>query len=153
MESDFTNTFLHFVKDYVLPNWNPTMPTEPGTESGNDADRALIEHARVHGVPLITNEGYTPAGIVDDGMRRRARDAGVHVFAPIELYRGRINEAEEIEAFLRRFREQVPRYLEARRREIGEDNFHRVLEWVYGYYRLILFGETADREAPVRLAL
>jgi hypothetical protein len=153
MESDFTNAFLHFVKDYVLPNWNPTMPTAPGTEAKNDADKALVEHARARGLPLITNEGYSQAGIVEEGMRRFAREAGVQVFAPREFYQGKIDEAEEIEAFLRRFREQVPRYIEVRRREVGEDNFHLVLEWVHGYYRLILLGESAVRETPVRVAV
>jgi hypothetical protein len=153
MESDFTNTFLHFVKDYVLPNWNPTMPTASGTEGRNDADRALVEHARGRGVPLITNEGYSPTGIVDEGMRQLAMAAGVRVFTPREFYQGRIDEGAEIDAFLRRFREQVPHYLEVRRREVGKDNFHRVLEWVYGYYRLILLGQTAVRETPARLAV
>ena len=36
------------------------MPTEPGTrKAGNDADRLLVEIAREHGLPLITNEGYS----------------------------------------------------------------------------------------------
>jgi hypothetical protein len=81
MESDFTNMFLHFVKDYVLPDWNMIMPTQPGTEAKNDADKAYIDYAKQHGLPLITNEGYGQNGLVDEKMRKLAKDAGVAVYA------------------------------------------------------------------------
>jgi hypothetical protein len=153
LESDFTTVFLYFVKDYVLPEWESHMPTEPGDASGNDADRLLVEFAKEHALPLITNEGFTQRGVVEEKMRKRAREAGVSVFSPRQFYLGKIDEAAEIEAFLSRFRDQVPRYLEARKRELGEDNVAEVLSWVYGYYRLILKGEAEGRDIPVSVSL
>lgn len=153
MESDFTTIFLSFVKDYVLPDWNPTMPTEPGNEAKNDADKAYVEVARERGLPLITNEGYGQTGIADEKMRKLAKDAGVAVFAPREFYPDKIDEVAEIEGFLRRFKEQAPIYIEARRRELGEDKIGEVLAWIYGHYRMILCGEVEGTTVPVRLSV
>lgn len=148
MESDFTTAFVHFVKDYVLPDWSPTMPTEPGSEASNEADRALVAYAKDNGLPLITNEGNTPDGIIDEKMRKLARDAGVAVFAPCQFYDGKMNEAEEVDAFLGRFRHEAPRYLSDRNER---DEMWKVLQWIEGYYRMVLRGEVAGRDAPVRV--
>jgi len=102
-------------------------PSEPGTASGNDADRLLVEIAKEHGLPLITNEGYSMNGIVDEKLRKRAQDAGVQVFTPREFCQGKLDETEEISAFLQRFREQAVRYLEARQRELGPDKGYEVI--------------------------
>ncbi len=32
-EAEFVVFFLHFVRDYLLPNWLPVMPGQPGTEA------------------------------------------------------------------------------------------------------------------------
>jgi hypothetical protein len=149
MESDFTTVFVHFVKDYVLPDWSPTMPTEPGSEASNEADRALVAYAKDNGLPLITNEGNTPDGIIDEKMRKLARDAGVAVFAPFEFYDGKINETEEVDAFLARFRHEAPRYLSARNER---DEMWKVLQWIEGYYRMVLRGEVAGRDAPIHVS-
>jgi len=154
MESDCTTFFLHFVKDYVLPRWSPGMPAKPGTEVRNEADRALVALAVEHGLPLVTNEGYTQNGIVEQKMRKLAREAGVQVFAPREFYAGKIDEGRAIESFLLRFREQAPKYVAARRQMHGaDDKGGQVLAWIYGYYRMILLGETAVRDAPVQVTL
>ena len=153
MESDFTTVFLHFVKDYVLPDWNMQMPTKPGNESKNDADKAYIDFAKQHGLPLITNEGYGQNGFVEEKMRKLARDAGVAVFAPREFYQGKIDEAAEIQDFLRRFKEQAPTYIEAHRKKHGEDKIGEVFAWIYGYYRMILLGEVEGTTKLVRLSV
>jgi hypothetical protein len=145
IESDFTTFFLHFVKDSVLPAWRPGMPVMPGNEARSQADQALVNFARSLDVPLITNEGYTQDGIVDQnhGLRPLARDAGVQVFAPREFYAGKIDEVQEIEDFLRRFREQAPAYIDVRRASLGpDDRGEEVLNWIYGYYRMVLLGDT-----------
>jgi hypothetical protein len=153
MESDFTTVFLHFIKDYLLPNWNPTMPAEPGNEAKDDADSAYVAVARESGLPLLTNEGYGQSGIMNEKMRKLAKDAGVAVFAPREFYPDKIDEAAEIEDFLRRFKERAPVYMEARRKELGEDKIGGVLTWIYGYYRMILRGEVEGTTVPVRLSV
>jgi hypothetical protein len=112
-----------------------------------------VGFAKEHALPLVTNEGVTQSGIAEEKMRKRARNAGVSVFSPREFYLGKIDEEEEIEAFLTRFRAQVPRYLEARKRELGEDNVAEVLLWIYGYYRLVLRGEVEGRDVPVSVSL
>jgi hypothetical protein len=153
LESDFTTVFIYFVKDYVLPDWTTQMPTQPGGEAGSDADKAYVAFAKEHGLPLITNEGYGQNGIVDEKMRKLAKDEGVAVFAPREFYAGKIDEAVEIEAFLRRFKEQAPAYMEERKRDLGEDNIGEVLTWIFGYYRMILRGEVEGSTTPVRMSV
>ncbi|HEY5243595.1 MAG TPA: hypothetical protein VIJ22_19075 [Polyangiaceae bacterium] len=154
MESDFTTVFLYFVKDYLLPDWNTIVPTAPGSEAKNAADRTYIAFAKERGLPLITNEGYGGNGFVDEKMRKLAKDEGVSVYAPREFYTGKINEAEEIEAFLQRFRDQAPRYVDARKKQHGaDDQGAGLLTWIYGYYRMILRGEVEQRSTPVRLSV
>jgi hypothetical protein len=153
LESDFTTVFLYFVKDYLLADWNPQMPEQPDGEAGNDADATYIAVAKEHGLPLITNESYGQNGIVDEKMRKQAKDAGVAVFAPREFCAGRIDEAVEIEHFLRRFKDQAPVYIEARRKDLGEDDIDEVLTWIFGYYRMILRGEVEGSTTPVRLSV
>jgi hypothetical protein len=152
-EAEFASVFTWFVKDHVLPDWTPAVPTEPGNERGNGADRVLIATAKEHNVPLITNEGYGQTGIVDEKMRKLAKDSGVRVFAPREFYRGKIDEAVEIARFLQRFDERAPLYLDAHWRKHGHDKSGELLGIVNGYYRHILLGETQDPNAPVRVAV
>lgn len=138
MESDFTRTFLWYVKDYLLTDWNATCATKPGNEAKNAADEAYIAQAKESRLPLITNEANGPNGIVDEKMRKLAKDAGVPVFAPREFYAGWIDEGLEITNFLRRFTTESHGYMNARRKKFGEDKTSDVLDWVYGYYRLVL---------------
>ena len=86
-------------------------------------------------------------------MRKLAKDAGVEVFTPREFYVNKIDETEEIEVFLRRFREGAERYLEARRGDLGPDKGYEVVSLMDGYYRHILRGETEGRDVPVRLSV
>jgi hypothetical protein len=153
LPSDFVTFFLHFVKDYVLPDWNPAMPREPGTERSNEADAALIEAARELGVPLITNEGYSQDGVVDEKLRKRARDAGVPVFTPREFWSGKLDEQEAIEWFLSMFAAKMPSYLAERERDHGKaDLGEGVLKIIHGYYRLVLRGESEHGLIAVTLS-
>jgi len=150
---EFTTTFSWFVKDYLLPDWNMNIPTEPGGERGNAADAALVALARQASVPLITNEGYTAAGIVDEKLRKRAKEAGVEVFAPREFYDGKMDETAETEAFLERWASEAPRYLEQHRNEFGRDKSDELLAIICGLYRHVLLGETEGGAERVRVRL
>ncbi len=88
-------------------------------------------------------------------MRKLAKNAGVQVCTPREFYQGsKIKEAEEIEAFLGRFPDQAPGHIDARKKEFGEDDMGGdVLDWINGYYRHILLGETEGRDSPVRVTV
>jgi hypothetical protein len=152
IEAEFVVFFLHFVKDYILPNWLPVMPREPGSEMSNIADTALLDVAREHGLPLITNEGYTPDGIRDEKLRKRALDAGVRVFTPREFYADKIDETAEVAWFLGKFVEEMPDFLAAREREMGKrDLAEDVLKLIHGYYRLVLLGQSEGGLVPVRV--
>jgi hypothetical protein len=153
MELQFTTVFHYFVKDYLLPDWQPSTTTEPGSEAGNEADRALVAFAKQHALPLITNEGYTQNGIVDEKMRKLAKDEGVQVFTPREFWLRRFDETKAIEGFFQAFLDQAPLYMVARRKELGEDKIREVLDRVYGYYRLVLLGEVAGSDVPVRVSV
>ncbi len=86
-ETAFTIVFIWFVKDRVLSGWNQTVPKKPDPEVGNSADRSLVAAAKERGVPLISNEGYSHTGAVNDAklIRRHAREEGVPVLLPREF--------------------------------------------------------------------
>jgi hypothetical protein len=154
IESDFTTQFIHFVKEYVLPDWDMRTPAEPGSETSNAADQAYLDFAKRNGLPLITNEGHAQGGIgKKKNLREMAQKAEVAVFTPKEFYTGKIDESAEIEGFLQRFQEQAPVYMARRRQELGEDEIGEVLGWIYGYYLMILRGEVAGSPIPLRLTL
>jgi len=62
-------------------------------------------------------------------------------------------ESEAAEAFLADVRARAPIYLEARRRELGEDKIGEVLARVYRYNRVIHLGEMADNRKAICIAL
>jgi hypothetical protein len=74
LASDFTTVFIYFVKDYVLPGWNATMPTEPGTAAGTDADRLLVEIAREHNVTNYDDYVWSDRPQIRRGAHRVRRD-------------------------------------------------------------------------------
>ncbi|MBK7582644.1 MAG: hypothetical protein IPI67_20910 [Myxococcales bacterium] len=158
----FVPVALHFVKDYLLPDWTLTVDpysiddatvqsveTLPGNQVGSAADRALLEYAKTHGVPLITNEGNTPRGMEASGLRKLAIDQGVEVYSPREFYEGHLAEADEIESFIQRFKEEAPRFLRERPLDCAGDQMGELLDYSLGYYRMILLGIAAGRDAPV----
>ncbi len=127
----------------------------PGTTTlaspiGNNADAWHIAHAKKHAAVLITNEGFSPTGYAPSKIAKRATAEGVKTCFPHEFYAGKISETVETEAFLRRFREQAPRYLDARK---TTDAMGEVLTWVYGYFRLILLGEAEGHPVPVKVSV
>ncbi len=149
LEADFVRVFIHFTHEHVIPNWTVAMPSEPQVERGNEADDALLDYARQRALPLITNEGSSAVGLRDDhGLRKKAKDAGVDVFTPREFYAGKIVERRAIDDFLGRYQEHVPRYKARREREFPGDKMGELVDWVLGFYKMILNAE-ASRDAPL----
>jgi hypothetical protein len=136
-ESDFVMFFLHFVMDHLLEGWTHTVDSIPANVSSNAADRFLIAAAKEHGVPLITNEGYSKAGIANKKMRALASDEGVAAFSPREFISGEIDEISASASFLARFCEEAPGHF--------RDHDQEGLTWIEGYYRMILLGEASSR--------
>lgn len=150
MEGDFTRVFAHFVQPFCLRRWNAVVTTEHGDVRRSEADRAHVALAKARGIPLVTNEGAREDGSLDETklIRAEAHGADVTVLTPRQAFQGHINEEEEIEAFLARFKDRAPNYLD--RRGI-RDRMGDVLTWVFGLYRFILRGEVEGRDTPAAI--
>ena len=144
--SDFTRTFLWYVKDYLLPDWESQISAGPDGKRANGADQALVDVAASLGVPLITNEGFTAEGYGVGDIGKRAAEAGVAWYHPRGYLESQgVDESAEIRDFLGRFRSEAPRYLEDHRAKFGDDAAGELLGLVIGTYKHILLGETDGR--------
>jgi hypothetical protein len=151
MASDFTTQFVHYVKDYLLPDWNPYVPEDESTRqpSGDAADLALLDYAEVNSLAIVTNEGVYPDELRDTkrgSMRRRGPARGVRVCAPRQFYGEHMDVDVEIDTFLEAFKSRAREYIEARG---FRDKIHKVLQWIHGYYQMILRGIVNGREQPL----
>jgi hypothetical protein len=161
LETHYTTLFVWFTKELLLARWDArvvapvagwegilstTLPLE-GREAtaptGSRADAWHIAWAKAHGLPLITNEGFSPAGYEPGKIAKRAAMDGVRVMFPKDFYAGKIDEAAEIEGFFGRFREHAPAYLER------HSSHRNSLEMMFGVLRHVLLGETDGRDSPV----
>ena len=114
----FTRTFLWYVKEQLLSDWREGMKLSAAV--GNAADDELLAFAKEHSLPLVTSEGYTPVGISGSNrMRKRARQAAVQVVTAADFYAGKIDEEDEANAFLLRFRKGAAGYVRAHRKQHG----------------------------------
>jgi hypothetical protein len=131
------------------------MAKKPGTDQKNDADRAVVHAAHERDVPLISVEGLKTDGSFDEKklVRKYGRERSVTVLSPRQFFEGRIDEAKEIEFFLRRFNKHAPSYLEGQRRRYGHDGSLSLLQTMIGLYELVLLGNGPDgRKVKVTLA-
>jgi hypothetical protein len=122
-KSVFPSMFYNFVHEQLLSGWQfgtdlraiQTKLAE-GIDHGlknEECDDLLVELAAYNKLAFITCEGVTQTGIVDQGVRRKALDRGVSVYAPVELIRARGFDAERaIAAFVDRFNAAAPSYIE-----------------------------------------
>lgn len=146
--SAFTMVYVWFVRDRLLHGWNHTVPRKLDRERGNEADRALVSAAKEMGVPLISYEGYSHDGTIDEGklVRRHAREEQVTVLLPRQYYAGRVDEPLVVDAFFRKFNREAPAYIEERTKRFGRDGTEDLLKTIHGFYRLILKGEAEGRD-------
>jgi hypothetical protein len=133
--------YAHFIKDYLLTHWRQSCPSKPDLLRSNTADQHLLEYAREHSLPLITNEGNGMDGIEDVGLRLKAKEAGVAVFTAGQFYEGKIDERREIDSFFDDFRSRVPRYLRRATRLGKQEREIKHLQVVFNYLRMVLCGE------------
>ncbi len=136
-----TALYAHFVKDYLLTDWRQSFPKKSDNLRSNAADRHLLEYAKEHSLPLITNEGNGQDGLADVKLRLKAKQEGVGVFSPREFYDGKLDEGEAVDAFFSRFRKQVPRYLRRDRRLGRAERTTGHLQLLLDYFRMVLRGE------------
>lgn len=137
----FTEFAVWFIYDRVLDGWMPATFGVRTALKGNKADAFIAAHAKRHGVPLITNEGFRDdMTIVDEGLRLVAKRQGVDVFTPGEYLRHRsVNQSEAIDEFFQSFGDLAPKYLEERKRRYGrQDKGQHVMDHILRYYRYVL---------------
>jgi hypothetical protein len=156
-DKHYTIFFVHFVYPRALGGW--ATGSDPRLDQRiADPDGHLLEIARENGLPLITNECYSPEGIderTDNSRRRkklrhRARAAGVQVFTPREFWDGKIDAEAEAEDFLRRFREAAPAYAAAHSRP---DIARNSLDALNALYNHVLLGYTASFKERVPVSM
>lgn len=151
-ENHAIKLWLHYVKDSVLPKWTMIMPSTGDEEpTGSGADTLLVERAKEFGLPLVTHEGLTTAGIDERrGIRRKARSESVTIVTAREFY-GCVDELLYSALFLQRFDRGAEDYIRASSRA---DLTQEGMSYLRGYYLHILYGiATGEREPlPVRLS-
>ena len=73
---------MHFVRPNAMPKWHDSGDLTQHFV-GNAADRELVRLAQQHALPLVTFEGHTEDGVVDQGyLRKKAKAANVPVYTP-----------------------------------------------------------------------
>lgn len=108
---------------------------------GTKADLVLLELAKRKNVPVVTNEGFTRDGVIDSGLRKRCRNAGVRVYSTVEYLQSLgVDTALAARHFLKACEPAIVHaYVEA---ELSPRAWRHVIEDIYPLYRLILLGET-----------
>jgi hypothetical protein len=141
-DHDFLVFHLHVVKDRVLTGWEHHVPMPPETVDGTRVDNVLVATAQHNALPLITTEGLTADGIVDRGMRKKAKKAGVPVFTPGEFIAGRCDAAKLAGTFMERLAKERPAEAVRRREKFGDgDNGDKLFQMVQDAYRALLYGK------------
>lgn len=134
----YIRTYIWYVKEQIFRGWTESMKISEA--AGSAADDEMLAFAKDHALPLITSEGYTPDGINDQNrMRKRARLAGVQVVRAADYYVGKIDEEEESQLFLQKFRNGVSGYIKAYRKRNGKTaSVELLLNEMGDYYKFIL---------------
>lgn len=142
-------SFTHFIRPCVMPGWELLGDDDEPDVQGEDADTWLLEQAKAHGVPLITNEGVARSGFRDGyargddlNLRGRAKQAGAAVYAPIEFVWASNAEPEDLaHRFIDHFIREAPPFAKSRPNPGGVLS---MLQDQVNLYRLLLLGMTAD---------
>jgi hypothetical protein len=155
---------IRFVKPLLLPNWLLSgVDPDAGWQThlsklyvdsskwpeptGSAADAFLISCAKRTGLPLISSEGLRVSGYGVSDIAKRGKREGVQVLFPKQFYAGKVDEAAEIDAFLRRFDEHAPKYLDQ------DPSARDQLDEMRGTLHHVLLGHTAGRTAPARVRI
>ena len=141
-DHDFLVFHLHVVGDRLLTGWQHQVPVPADTAKGTKADNVVLNTARQNGLPLITTEGVTTQGVVDTGLRKKAKALDVRVFSPKQYYSGHCDEMELAEEFMERLAQERPHEIERRRKQFGEsDNGDALFQMIQDAYRALLYRQ------------
>ena len=149
----YTMLFTNVVRSELLRGWKDALP--PGhdpTMAGNRADDALVDFAAAHNLPLVSSEGLSHTGDIDEKkrVRKRAKGLGVPVFTPREFYEGKADEGRLIPAFLKGFEARAPVF--AARHDTAAIILGSI-QWMNGYFHHVLFGVTEGHALPVAVSV
>jgi len=100
----YTTLYAHFIKDLILTGWKAGADTEDHALVGDDVDVHCAKRAETFSVPLISWEGVSHTGEIDNDktIRKEALQRGVVVVTPQELLvRERFDPRPAIERFFR----------------------------------------------------
>ena len=121
--------------------------TSPLSPTGTTADAWHIAWAKEKGIPLVTNEGFTPTGYAPGKIAPLAAAEGVVVLFPKDFYARKLDQAAAIQRFCARFEEQAEGYLAT------HPSHRAALQLMYGSARHVLLGETQGRDTPVNVSI
>jgi hypothetical protein len=123
-------------------DWRRLPPDESPTPepTGTKADRMLVSIAKAYDLPLITNEGHSKTGVIDEGkaIRRFAREDGVDLCTPVEFWHGQIDAIEASYRILTKFRNRRGFFIKGQS-DVG--GLEGLLDEVFDYLQYILFSE------------
>lgn len=136
---------IYVVKDYVLDSWQHRSVRGADRDlTGERCDDLLLALAREEHVPLVSNEGYSLAGVSSAnprGLRAKGCRAGVPVLTPREFWSGHISDGRACRDFLARFDAETPKYLAGKGHSTEHTNAVNLRR---GILRHIFFGETSN---------
>lgn len=151
IESRYPNVMVNFVRPYVLDRWNVLLDDSDAGLVGRQCDDKLLELAKEHSAPLITNEGYSIDGVSsNDPKKLRARGAAkqLRVFTPREFWQGQMGD-RAWRRFLKRFTDAAPKFI---KREAHPEAMEKALGEYHSILRHVFFGKTSTGDRlPVKL--
>jgi hypothetical protein len=144
----FTTAIIHVVMSFVVRGRIGALTNVNHLALGSDADNELLKQAIAKKIPLISNEGLPESGVpVDEGLRKKAKKAGVAVFTPEEYLE---NDGVDVTRECRKFVAAIPKALREARRVVDKSLAeHEVMDDLESLYRFVLLDEVDARYAHI----
>jgi hypothetical protein len=102
-KSNYTQVFLYFIKDKLLPRWRfETNPTSGKHIKSEDTDLLCLDWAAQRKIPFVTWEAHD-LGVLcpEKSIPSEARKRGIDVVTPEELlHRTKFDESEAVRQFM-----------------------------------------------------
>lgn len=155
----FRDTVDHFVREQVVPGWQPVKHHDeppPADAEKDEIDGWLLGAAKQFGVPLITDEGVGLKGTFyeyqrsgngrrkgDLNLRGRARAEGVEVYSPIEFVLASGLDVDDlVEGFLQRFADGFTNFVARRHPNIAGGA--EAVSQVYRQFEVVFAGRMGE---------
>lgn len=129
----FTTLYLYFVKDLLLPGWQPIGdPSEDLDKVGNQVDLLCLAQAEKERLPLISWEGHGPSGFNPSKLiPAQAKERGIDLVTPSDLLsRERFDPSAPLNRFFASWAEKATHFLQEGHGPGAPD----ALSLLYDYY-------------------